>query len=70
MKDLLKDIAALCILTVLFLSFITLGLKLSSYDNDPLISPTDKMIMEIKGGGKWVNPQHGNSLSMLKLKSN
>ena len=52
MKDILKDIAALCILTVLFLSFITLGLKLSSYDNDPVISPTDKLIMEIKGGGK------------------
>lgn len=52
MKDLLKDIAALCILTVLFLSFIALGLKLSSYGNDPLISPTDKMIMEFKGGGK------------------
>ena len=52
MKELLKDIAALCILTVLFLSFITLGLKLSSYDNDPVISPTDKLVMEIKGGAK------------------
>lgn len=52
MKELLKDIAALCILTVLFLSFITLALKLSSYGNDPIVSPTDKMIMEIKGGGK------------------
>ena len=52
MKELLKDIAALCILTVLFLSFITLGFKLGDYGNDPLISPTDKLIMEIKGGGK------------------
>ena len=63
MKDLLKDIAALCVLTVLFLSFITLGLKLSGYDNDPVISPTDKLIMEIKGGGKWAIQERFTAVS-------
>ena len=49
---LLTDIALLAFLTILFFCFMSLGLKLSSYGNDPVISPTDKLIMEIKGGGK------------------
>lgn len=46
------EIALLVIYTILFFGFVSLGFKLGDYGNDPLISPTDKMIMEIKGGGK------------------
>ena len=46
------EIALLIIYTILFYGVISLGFKLSDYGNDPLISPTDKLIMEIKGGGK------------------
>ena len=46
------ELAILVIYTILFFGFISLGFKLGDYGNDPLISPTDKMIMEIKGGGK------------------
>ena len=67
---LLTDLALFVFYTILFFCVISLGFKLGDYGNDPLISPTDKMIMEIKGGGKRVNPQHGNSPSMLKPKSN
>lgn len=46
------EIALLVIYTILFFGFISLGFKLGDYGNDPLISPTDKMIMEFKDGGK------------------
>ena len=46
------EIALLVICTILFFGLISLGFKLSDYGNDPLISPTDKLIMEINGGGK------------------
>lgn len=46
------ELAILVIYTALFFGFISLGFKLSDYDNDPVISPTDKLVMEIKGGGK------------------
>ena len=46
------EIALLVIYTALFFGFISLGFKLGDYGNDPVISPTDKLIMEFKGGGK------------------
>lgn len=46
------ELAILVIYTILFFGFISLGFKLGDYGNDPVISPTDKLIMEIKGGGK------------------
>ena len=46
------DIALLVFYTVLLFCLFSLGFKLSSYADDPLISPTDKLIMEIKGGEK------------------
>ena len=46
------ELAILAFFTILFFCFMSLGLKLSDYDYDPVISPTDKLIMEIKGGGK------------------
>ena len=46
------EIALLIIYTILFFGFVSLGFKLGDYGYDPLISPTDKLIMEIKGGGK------------------
>lgn len=46
------ELAILVIYTILFFGFISLGFKLGDYGNDPLISPTDKMIMEFKGGAK------------------
>ena len=46
------EIALFIFYTILFFGFISLGFKLGDYGNDPLISPTDKLIMEIKGGGK------------------
>lgn len=46
------EIALLVVCTALFFGFISLGFKLGDYGYDPLISPTDKLIMEIKGGGK------------------
>ena len=46
------ELALLAFFTILFFGFMSLGFKLGDYGNDPLISPTDKMIMEIKGGGK------------------
>ena len=46
------ELALLAFLTILFFCFMSLGLKLSDYGYDPLISPTDKLTMEIKGGGK------------------
>ena len=52
MKDLLKDIAALTLYATLFYGVMSLGFKLGDYGYDPVISPTDKLIMEIKGGGK------------------
>ena len=38
--------------TILFFCVMSLGFKLGDYGNDPVISPTDKLIMEITGGGK------------------
>lgn len=64
------EIALFIFYTILFFCVMSLGFKLGDYGYDPLISPTDKMIMEIKGGGKWASAKHGNSLSMLKPKSN
>ena len=46
------EIALFIFYTILFFGFMSLGFKIGDYGNDPLISPTDKMIMEIKGGGK------------------
>lgn len=46
------EIALLVIYTALFFGFISLGFKLGDYGYDPVISPTDKLVMEIKGGGK------------------
>ena len=46
------ELALLAFCTILFFCFISLGFKLGDYGYDPLISPTDKMIMEFKGGGK------------------
>ena len=46
------ELALFIFYTILFFCFMSLGLKLSSYDNDQVISPTDKLIMEFKGGGK------------------
>ena len=46
------EIALLVFYTILFFCVMSLGFKLGDYGNDPLISPTDKLIMEIKGGGK------------------
>lgn len=46
------ELAILVIYTILFFGFVSLGFKLGDYGNDPLISPTDKLIMEFKGGGK------------------
>lgn len=46
------ELALLAFFTILFFCFMSLGFKLGDYGNDPLISPTDKLIMEIKGGGK------------------
>ena len=46
------ELALLVFYTILFFCVISLGFKLSDYDYDPVISPTDKLIMEIKGGGK------------------
>ena len=46
------EIALLVFLTILFFCFISLGFKLGDYGYDPVISPTDKLAMEIKGGAK------------------
>ena len=46
------EIALFVFCTILFYGVMSLGFKLSDYGNDPLISPTDKLIMEIKGGAK------------------
>ena len=46
------ELALLAFFTILFFCFISLGFKLGDYGYDPVISPTDKLIMEIKGGGK------------------
>ena len=46
------ELALLVFCTILFFCVISLGFKLGDYGYDPLISPTDKLIMEFKGGGK------------------
>ena len=46
------ELALLAFLTILFYGVMSLGFKLGDYGYDPLISPTDTMIMEFKGGGK------------------
>ena len=46
------EIALLIIYTILFFCVMSLGFKLGDYGYDPVISPTDKLIMEIKGGVK------------------
>ena len=46
------ELALLAFCTVLFYGVISLGFKLDDYGYDPVISPTDKLIIEIKGGGK------------------
>ena len=46
------EIAIFVFYTILFFCFISLGFKLGDYCYDPVVSPTDKLIMEIKGGGK------------------
>ena len=46
------ELALLAFCTILFYGAMSLGFKLSDYGYDPLISPTDKLSMEIKGGVK------------------
>ena len=46
------ELALLAFYTIVLFGLFSLGFKLSDYGYDPLISPTDKMIMEFKGGGK------------------
>ena len=46
------ELALFAFCTILFYGFMSLGFKLGDYGYDPVISPTDKLIMEIKGGGK------------------
>lgn len=46
------ELALFAFFTILFFCFMSLGFKLADYGYDPVISPTDKMIMEIKGGAK------------------
>lgn len=46
------ELALLAFCTILFFCFVSLGFKLGDYGYDPLISPTDKLSMEIKGGVK------------------
>lgn len=46
------ELALLAFCTILFYGVMSLGFKLGDYGYDPVISPTDKLIMEIKGGGK------------------
>ena len=46
------EIALLIFYTILFYGVISLGFKLGDYGYDPVISPTDKLAMEIKGGAK------------------
>ena len=46
------EIALLVFYTIVFFGFMSLGFKLSDYGYDPVISPTDKLTMEIKGGAK------------------
>ncbi len=46
------ELALLVFCTILFYGFISLGFKLGDYGYDPVISPTDKLIMEITGGAK------------------
>lgn len=46
------ELALFVFCTILFYGVMSLGFKLGDYGNDPLVSPTDKMIMEFKGGGK------------------
>lgn len=46
------ELAIFAFCTILFFCVMSLGFKLSDYGYDPVISPTDKLIMEIKGGAK------------------
>ena len=46
------ELALFVFCTILFFCFMSLGFKLGDYGYDPVTSPTDKLIMEIKGGGK------------------
>lgn len=46
------EIALLIFYTALLFCVMSLGFKLGDYGYDPVISPTDKLIMEIKGGVK------------------
>ena len=46
------EIALFAFYTILFFGFMSLGFKLGDYGYDPVISPTDKLVMEIKGGLK------------------
>ena len=46
------ELALLIFYTIVFFGFMSLGFKLGDYGYDPVISPTDKLTMEIKGGGK------------------
>lgn len=46
------ELALLAFCTILFFGFMSLGFELGDYGYDPVISPTDKLIMDIKGGGK------------------
>ena len=46
------ELALLIFYTALLFGVMSLGFKLGDYGYDPLISPTDKLTMEIKGGGK------------------
>ena len=46
------ELALLIFYTALLFGVMSLGFKLDDYGYDPVISPTDKLAMEIKGGSK------------------
>lgn len=46
------ELALLIFYTIVFFCVMSLGFKLGDYDKDPIVSPTDKLIMEITGGDK------------------
>ena len=46
------ELALLAFYTIVLFGLFSLGFKLSDYGYDPVISPTDKLIMELIGGDK------------------
>ena len=46
------ELALLAFYTIVLFGLFSLGFKLGDYGYDPVISPTDKLIMELIGGDK------------------